>query len=542
MNTAFFEKSKEIANGFLQNIVFLDDKAFENNTVANQERNDNQHAFDSFEISKVFAKEKKVCAVYKPLTNSDIEDFKEISKKADVVILDWLIVLQNNTEAEEDQDADAEADDPRGQYTKQIIKELIENSGTGSLKLIVVYTGEDILEDITQSIYDELQNPRFVLNQPNCEVHSDNIKILVRAKSNGNGNDARFNQRSHLLDKELSYEKLPAFILSEFTLMTSGLLSNFALLSLSTIRDNSHKILGLFSKELDAAYMGHKAILPIQNDSEDLLLKLFGDTVSDLLHYASISQKVQSELIDIWIESNVMDEQFTVKGKNFQRTKALLKKLIHSGKEDIKDRFEEAFNKSTLSKEVMKEYRESRSTELFLNLAHQNKKDEVNSGFAKLTHHKSLFLPQNTAPKLTQGTIIRSSANQDNYYVCIQQRCDSVRLRKDEERKFLFLPLTKAENDKFHIITPTGDKLKLDKKSYSIKTIKFKCNCDEGEVKGIPLESGKYTFKEIYEEGETFEWVLDLKDLHSQRIVTNYVSLLSRIGLDESEWLRMAGN
>ena len=79
---------------------------------------------------------------------------------------------------------------------------------------------------------------------------------------------------------------------------------------------------------------------------EDLLLKLFGDTISDLLHYASVSQKVQNELIDAWIESNVIDEQFTAKGKNFQRTKALLKKLIHSAKEDVKDRFEEAFNGS----------------------------------------------------------------------------------------------------------------------------------------------------------------------------------------------------
>ncbi len=90
--------------------------------------------------------------------------------------------------------------------------------------------------------------------------------------------------------------------------------------------------------------------------------------------------------------------------------------------------------------------------------------------------------------------------------------------------------------------TPDGDKLKLDKKSYSIKTIKFKCNCDEGEVKGIVSDQGKFIFKEIYEQGDTFEWILDLKDLHSQRIVTNYVSSLSRIGLDESEWLRIAGN
>lgn len=542
MSTAFFEKSKEITNEFLQSIVFLDDKAFGNGGVADSKQNTSQHAFDSFEISKAFAKEKKVCAVYNPLTVADIENFKEISKKADVVILDWFIEIQNEG-VEEDQTADADEEDPRGQYTKQIINELVNSSGNGGLKLIVIYTGEDILEEITQNIYDHIssQNQQFELIQANCGVHSSNIRILVRAKFSGE-EDKRFNQRPHLKNKILRYENLPSFILDELTTMTSGLLSNFALLSLATIRNNSHKILSLFSNELDAPYMGHKAILPIQNDSEDLLLKLFGDTISDLLHYSSISHKIQNELIDTWIDSNINDEQFTVNGKNFQRTKAFLKALMHSEKENLEERFDDVFNGSTLSKSDKKLYRESKSTELFLNLAHQNKKDKINSDFAKLTHHKSLFIPKNAAPKLTLGTIIRSSTNQDNYYVCIQQRCDSVRLKKNEERKFLFLPLSKAESDKFHIITPNGDKLQLDKKSYSIKTIKFKCNCDEGEVKGTESEDGKFTFKEIYEQGDTFEWVLDLKDLHSQRIVTNYVSSLSRIGLDESEWLRIAGN
>lgn len=543
MSTAFFEKSKEIANSFLQSIVFLDDKAFNGNVVANSEQDGSKHAFDSFEISKAFAKEKKVCAVYNPITVSDIEDFKEISKKADVVILDWFIEVQDEITAE-NQAADVDEEDPRGQYTKQIIGELTCYSGNNSLKLIVIYTGEDILEEITQNIYDHIssQTSQFELNQANCEVYSANIRILIRAKSSGNGEETRFTQRPHLKNMILRYEDLPTFVLTELTVMTSGLLSNFALLALTSIRNNSYKILSLFSSELDAPYMGHKGILPVQNDSEELLLKLFSDTIFDLLHYSSISRKIQNELIDIWIDSNINDEQFTVNSKIFQRTKEFLKTLIHSEKENLEERFEDLFKASTLSKSEKKLYRESKSTELFLNIADQNKKDKINSDFAKLTHHKSLFIPKNTEPKLTLGTIIKSSTNQDNYYVCIQQRCDSVRLKKDEERKFLFLPLSKTENDKFHIITPNGDKLKLAKESYSIKTIKFKCNCEEGEVKGIAADDGKFIFNEIYDPGDTFEWILDLKDLHSQRIVTNYVSSLSRIGLDESEWLRIAGN
>jgi hypothetical protein len=521
----FFDKSKEIANDFLQSIVFLDDKAFQNDS--------SQHAFDAFEVSKAFADEKKVCGIYNPTKKPDIDSFTEIAKKSDVVILDWLIKIP---EAEtQNNNADEDEEDPRGKYTILIINELIIHQG---LKLIIIYTGEDILDEITTAIFEEVKT--ILPNKDVCEISSDNIKVLVRHKSNDIEKDKnKFKSRPHLLDKIITYKDLPNCVLTEFTKMTEGLLPNFALLSLSTIRNNSHKILGLFSKELDAAYLGDRIVRPIQNDSEDLLLKLFGDTISDLLHYASISPKIRDEFVDTWIECNINNEEFKINTKDFQRTKEFLKQLIHSEKENIEERFDDAFNGCTLSKTEKKQYRESKSTELFLNLAHQDKKDEINSKFAKLTHHKSLFLPQNTAPKLTLGTVIRSFTNQNNYYICIQQRCDCVRIKRDMERKFLFLPLSISADNNFHIITPDGIKLKLEKKSYSVKTIKFKCESNDGEIKGIE-QSNKYIFKEIY--NEEFEWILDLKDLQSQRIITNYVVELSRIGLDESEWLRMAGN
>ena len=59
---------------------------------------------------------------------------------------------------EPNDELDVEEDDPRGKYTKRIIKELVDDLefGSESLKLIVVYTGEDIIEDITEEIYNEI--------------------------------------------------------------------------------------------------------------------------------------------------------------------------------------------------------------------------------------------------------------------------------------------------------------------------------------------------------------------------------------------------
>lgn len=549
MNPTFFEKSKEIANNYLQSIVFLDDKAFENDVSPAHTRN-NQHAFDSSEISKVFAKEQKICAVYKPVIESDIEDFKQISQKADVVILDWLITLQKTENENLDLASDAESDDPRGQYTRQIIKESIEQPKNDGLKLIIVYTGEDILEEIAEQIYTDIyqKNKTFSLDLSNCEVHSENIKILVRGKSNGYDED-RYKQRPHLLNKILTYANLPTFVLTEFAQMTSGLLSNFALFSLSTIRNNSHKILSLFSKDLDPAYLSHKSLLPHSEDAEQILHHIFKDSIGDLLFYRNVSGILSPELINYWIDEQIKDEKLSVRNKkgiklnpeiHFQRNKELLNALLFSEETDVEKKFRMVFKAiiPNQQQEQFLSYLSNSSTMLFLNSQESAKEDNFNEKFAKLTHHKSLFLPSNTPPILTLGTIIKS-LGKDDYYICIQQKCDSLRIKKNKDRKFLFLPLSKiSDGSKFDLIVQDGIKLKLNKKSFALKTMIFKCNSDKEVIIGNPNIDTQYIFENIY--NEKFEWVLDIKDLHAQRIVTDYVSQLSRVGLDESEWLRRA--
>lgn len=549
METIFFEKSKEIADNYLQSIVFLDDKAFENNIVTTQENN--QHAFDSSKISKVFAQKKKICAVYKPLIESDIDNFKEISKKADVVIIDWLITLQNSDDANTNLMDDEEIDDPRGQYTKKVIKELIEFSGSDSLKLVLIYTGEDILDEITLNIFKDISqwNQTFKLNENNCEVYSTNIRVLVRGKYSED-NELRFRQRPHLLSKTLTYEELPAFILNEFTLMTSGLLSNFALFSLTQIRNNSHKILSLFSKELDPAYLSHKSLLPHGDDAEQILYHLLKDSIGDLLFYCNTGKVLSQELINDWIDCFIKNENIPARNKkgnqfnpniDFKRDKQLLNSILFSGETNVEKKFASLFKKMIPKEqqEPFLSYLSNSSTILFLNREEFEREDFCNKQFAKLTHHKSLFLPSNTPPVLTLGSIIKSS-DKDDYYICIQQKCDSLRIKRNDIRKFLFLPLSKVDNDRFDLVTHDGVKLKLEKKSFALKTMKFKCDTDKGVILGRRNDTGKYIFKDIYD--EEFEWILDLKDLHSQRIVTEYASELSRIGLDESEWLRRASN
>jgi Response receiver domain len=527
MNSQFFEKSKAIANNYIQSVVFLDDRAYQSGDGENPD-----HDFDALQISKVFALENKICAVYRPENEADIENFKLIANKADIVILDWQINLANQDEVV-DPEADAEVEDPRGQYTKDIIREILGQVDKG-VKLILIYTGDyTLLEQIATEIYNEIFNrPEYILDAEDFSIKSDNFKILVRAK------DFEIKQKDikdKYESKILKYGDIPLFVIEEFANITSGLLSNFALLSLTTIRNNSTKLLALYSKKLDPAYFGHKSVLAYQNDAEDLLIELFGSTLVDLLKYKNIGKTINDALIE-----DYLSDRSDINVGSFVRTSAFLKDLVSSNITDDKQRFADVITthfvtqQNTISKAAKESYIK-KSTILFKDKEEDNH-EEIDNSFAVLTHHKNVFLPSDISPKLSLGTLVKSNLN-DRYFLCIQQRCDSVRISAEERRKFLFLPLD-VTTGKFNFITTDGVKLHYSKKSYNLRTLKFASN-DNGSVHGVLVED-KYLFKQMYEnEGdEQFIWIMDLKDLHAQRIVSDYASSLSRVGLDESEWLR----
>lgn len=547
MSSPFFQKSKDIANTFIQSIVFLDDKAYlKENTDGQGDVND----LDAHEISKLFAKEKKICAVYDPETETDIEDFKIIAIKSDVVILDWFIDIVKPVEEGNGED-DAEDDDVRGKYTIDIISNLLEEGKTDNLKIILVYTGETNLVEIAETI--QQINPGLTLNQDSLTLYIKNVAIIVRAKSNNqDGVDNRFVHMPQLQNKVLKYDQLPDFILEEFTKQTSGLLSNFALLSLATLRNNTSKILGLYNKNLDHAYLEHKSSIPNPEDAENLLIEIFKDSIGDLLHYKQIQKKISKTDVSQWIDETLSNEDKSIKkadGTNvnpeatFERDKKLLLSLLYSSEKDVQLRFMDILEPLCGSKgkaEAYYKYLKLNNIDLFINSTQENEKAKIITDFAKLTHHKNVFLPLGIKPILSLGTVLKSNKT-GKYYICIQQRCDSVRIQKNEARKFLFIPMLVSTNEKFNFITQDSVKLKLDTKSYSLRTLKFESN-KNGVVEPTTY-SGKYYFKQMYKlkSDEKFQWILDLKDLHAQRIVSDYAATLSRVGLDESEWLRKSG-
>ncbi|EMB9644434.1 response regulator receiver domain [Enterobacter cloacae] len=541
MNT-FNELSEAVTNNFIQNIIFIDDKAYSNGPV-------DQHEFDAQEVTKIFSKKGKICAVYKPQVLSDLDYLTSIAKKSDVTILDWQIVL-NTEESESDEplddEADAEEDDVRGVYTKRIITSLLSDVNTQNcVKLIIIYTGEVDLIHIASEIKRTLDGNNiegFVINDDDpCSVISKNCRIMVLSKSNGGAG------RQHLpvlSDRIKTYDELPDFISLQFTEMTSGLLSNFAMESLAEIRRNFHHILTLFSKELDAAYLAHQSLLPNALDANELLVQLLSDTFSSIIRYKNLNHFLDENKIRLWLDENIQEgeralylKDGTIDNVRYLRNSDMLINLLKSHP-DVKEKYCDVIvsvDGAKISKSkidvLMSKYAATLFTEFDMI-------DTVNKQFAKLCYHRSAIFSPGHLPFLSLGTVVKSTLENGCYYICIQQRCDSVRIKDDECRRFLFISLEQVDDGGFNFLTPDGCKLKINKSTYSLRTVKF------GGTQGVALAktsgSKKYFEPAYYSKDypERFEFIVELKELYAQQIVEEYSSSLSRVGLDEPEWVR----
>jgi len=520
MAQTFNEITRNIVDRFLQNILFVDDNAYP--TEDKQKVN----AFDASKISSVFAQKGKLCTVFAPSTEEDLKNCSSLCAKSDVVVLDWYLDLENKQQIE-DAEKDADSEEPRGIYTTRLINNIIEDAGNKKLKLIIIYTGETDLIGITGDLYKGI-TLKDKFEQGDCCVFSSNVSVLIRAKFK---DEDQFKHNPELKAKIVKYENLPDFITEGFSNFVGGLLPDFALSAIAAIRNNTSNILGVFSKDIDPAFLGHYVSIPDCNDAISMLPKIFGTAVANLIETSDVDF---DSWIEAWIDENIKDSNTIINGKNIDINAEKLKCLLKSSAD-----FEEKFNASfdiQAKKEKVNRYTADlykiETTKLFCS----EKANTSNYKWAKLVQHSNLF----SSPKihrLTTGTIIKYK-EEDKFLICIQQSCDSVRISPDEERTFLFLPLVQGINGEA-IVVGEQDHLIVDNKSYSIKLHRFSPNENNANITAELKENGEYVFEDT--DGKQFVWVAELKELFAQHIVSAYASQLSRVGIDNSEWIRLVG-
>ncbi|NIA11704.1 MAG: hypothetical protein GWP10_18775, partial [Nitrospiraceae bacterium] len=175
---------------------------------------------------------------------------------------------------------------------------------------------------------------------------------------------------------------------------------------------------------------------------------------------------------------------------------------------------------------------------------------ELDYRFARITSFKNRYGSSERRPILTLGTVIKSesstsSKKSEKFWLCIQPRCDSVRIEK--KRNFFFLPLEVVDGDKkFDLILEDEEnkfkKLKIHYKIYDSTHFEFSSDGSDEQVIRAKAENGDFVFYTADETRSKFKWVSELKTEHAQRIANDFAAKISRVGLDESEWLRRGAN
>jgi hypothetical protein len=280
-------------------------------------------------------------------------------------------------------------------------------------------------------------------------------------------------------------------------------------------------------------------MLPIPEDAEELLKDSLVGSVNSIFSYERISQNCNYERIEKWIEQaeTFIKDEIEIKKKKLSFDKEARKLWQRNGFKSAVAKLLEKNQEGQISEKKI-EAKEKNIHKYVIDYytPKERSSEGINEEFAILTHHKSNLLQPNYTPQLTLGVIIRETYSEE-YLLCIQQRCDSVRIEEDY-RRFLFLPLEKTEKNFGIIYKDKSDKyvkLKVKNKNcFDLKTINFK-QTGNGIV-SARNENKKPIFKDA--EGKKLEWVLDLKEAHAQKIVNEFSANLSRVGLDESEWLR----
>lgn len=568
----FFESSQQIVRKFLHNVVAIDDKLSfgKGRRLAQQSEDDfdrddgesglgatntqtatitqlrqevgvDAHQLDYQDLSLSFAEYGINCTGFIPdaqrfeTIENAAKKIMESARRADITILDWSM-------------DDGFENNEKGTLAKASIEKILKHDKEqhGRLRLIVIYTAEPNQVDIAEEIKRHLQS-----------TEGDGIKAVREEKIVEFENpDLEFCQIA-VIEKKISANDLREEVIKLFTQLTIGLLPNAAISALCELRDKTHHILHTFNKDLDPAYLSHILGLlsspKVRESADEVAFDYAAELISEeFKSILQISLPLKSNLnkdrIKLWLDHiNVSNDpdffSITVGDKSGCVSSVRIKKMLDATtSKQIKTVLNEE-PKLIIDEPYPHNYFAARRIEVRLKDGPVGSHERLSIIECKRRDGLSL-LNQRYEPNIKLGSIIKSERNE--YYVCLQPLCDSVRL--DSDTGFIFLKVEEitVQNKKFsHVIqSSTGGHIKLmiRPNAKNIFKLTLKYNQTSRTIKVHRQENSDYIIENKNPDGsfENMLWVGEFKSNVAQAISNNVAASISRIGLDTNEWLRLS--
>jgi response regulator receiver domain-containing protein len=436
-----------------------------------------------------------VCALYEPEpdfpTNEDSVVFK-LCETADLVILDW----------------DFHEVGVVGTKPKALIESLIKSGNRVAphhIRLIAIYTNTIDLQVISNSIYEHLKgrgcDPEPIGDSA-FRLRSGSSRILVLGKDGVR----RAADQTNFSVKE---SDLANRLLQEFSDMNSGILPSYALHGMGAIRRNSKRILDRFHRGMDGAFLLHRELVAHDHEAFHQLTELLADELRAVVEDEHLNATQIALIATSALKGNDISAQDT-EAIEYAKTGAKSSKVVHK--------------KLLVDKASVP-------------VGHQR----LAALFSSRTQYSKDFRT------LTYGTVVRRRLTADSpwtFAFCLIPICDSLRLDVGKKISFPFWTLledlysgtTKRRGMVLYLPDEKSISLTAGGKASEMLWLgEFSVDATTQTVRAT-LKDGVFRF---LGDASEIQWIGQLKPLHAQRIAIDIGDHLSRVGLDEAEWLRL---
>ncbi|MGV9648661.1 response regulator receiver domain [Streptomyces sp. NPDC003554] len=496
---------------------------------------------DGAALSDAFAHYGLVCGYVRPETDAQLQALVDGSLdrlfiRSDVLVLDWSF------------------NGDLGGTTTRLIRRLLrpQEGRLGRLRLICVYTNEPDLFGIRDAIARELTVEGYVLEESeNSEgpgLFTKDFRISVLGKPG-------VSRTSPLQAAEVDAVDLPQRIVLEFAQASHGILPGFALKSLSVLRDNAPMLLQRFHRDLDPAFVSHDLLT---GEGRRFALQLLAREVQSLLESTGAGDIISRRNIEEWVRGRLESPSFVPRIQK----KATLKEissasvldLLSKERIDLADLRDAAGNQVGMNRvasiaSLFAEPEEARSSEEELGRISSFARD-LHSGY---DGSEEPTLQLGTILIRVDGTIdreaaidileeLKSGTLDHSFWICLQPLCDSEHI-EESSRGFPMMPLSEAEVGKeFSFLArdhhSKSRALAGGAKPHEMKMVNFAPTGGEKVIRATKKDGfPRFTS----DDGVDWLWVGELRAEQALRVSHEMARMISRVGLDESEWLRENG-
>lgn len=511
----------EITKRFLLTAVIVDDeldiskptvahgdlKTPNSSTDTSGDGSDNHPPLRSIGIDQItssFSRNGMVCGVISPETGGSESTLAKTLNRADIIILDWRLSRKN------------------GYTALPLLQQILSEGSQHQLRLIAIYTGENDPKRILDEIADKIDATKTdehedASDHPSHTIDFGACRIVVYLKEGVNS----VNQNSNRIVTE---EQLSDRLIRDFAGKIEGLLPGIVMTALTAVRKNVYRVLDRFEAQLDPAFLTHRACLPQPQEAEQHIVEQIASELHGIMDDAVTTDPSPAgmEVIQHWFSGRFENDEMNFGSKSSPKIEEVTK-MLEQGIQNMKDPPLSPKKFQDLSRGFSGDAEDSRELDLRL---------------ASMMCFRQVLDPQQR--QLSMGTVIQSDESEDEeFLLCVTPKCDSVRLT--EKTSFLFLPLSDPKQKVIQIVVPVGEN-KYRRMSIAMNPSDW-CMTDfkpDSEKKCIlaSLDQPRDAFIFTDDDNRKYRWIGELKPELSQSIAQKIAERMSRMPLNQSEWLR----